>query len=401
MSVYAKRDKWWFNFRFAGKHIQESTGIAVTGKNRQGGKAEAKQIEAARKQALTERPELATIRKESPVTFSEAAQALIRKRVKWSAKTKLMRVNSLNRLTCFDGGEKATDEIKARRIDVNLGKLFLREITANHIAEYVGARLKQSDRDPAANRSINLDLELIRMTMIENKSWERVKEDTGKLWLLENEDVGQALTVKQSLALLEAAKQSISRSLYPALLISIHTGLRSQELRTLTWGNVDLAEGKVRVSKSKTHAGKGREVYLSDDALAVLTDWKTKFKNVKPAHYVFCQEKYKMMPNEKTIPNNSKFVINAGSIVSSMDVTKPIGSWKRSFKTARVKAGIEHLRWHDLRHTCASLLAAGRTPERVMQATLGWDPKSKMAQRYSHVVIEQKRAAASLMAGIS
>lgn len=369
MSTYARGGYWWYGFVFQGNRIQESTGIPVTGKNGLGGKQAANAAETARKAALLSKPELLIVKKAAAVTFSDAATALIASRVKWSPKTKLIRQNSLNRL------------------GPHIGKLYLRELTVKPIAEYVAMRLKESKRDSAANRSINIDLELIRMVMIDHKAWEPIKDDVRKLWLDENEDVGKALTTEQAQAILNAAKQSISRSLYPALLLSIHTGLRSQELRTLTWANVDLIEGKVRVGKSKTQIGKGREVYLSEAGLDVLKDWRNQFPKAKPEHYVFPQEKYKMLPK-------------GDSVVIGIDHSKPLGSWKRSFKTAQKRAKVTGVRWHDLRHTCASLLAAGRTPDHVMQAMLGWDRHSKMAQRYSHAAIEAKRAAAGLMAGI-
>jgi hypothetical protein len=179
VTVYARNSLWWINFWFENKHVQESTGILVTGKNSQGGKAEARNIEEARKNALRANPALVAVKKtDSAVTFFEAATELIKERVKWSPKTKLVRQNSLNRL------------------QLHIGKLFLREITVKPIAEYVAMRLKESKRDSAANRSINIDLELIRMVMIDHRMWEPLKDGVRKLWLDENEDVGQALSIE-------------------------------------------------------------------------------------------------------------------------------------------------------------------------------------------------------------
>jgi hypothetical protein len=46
--------------------------------------------------------------------------------------------------------------------------------------------------------------------------------------LREREDVGRALTPVEEVRLLGAAKKSASRSLHPAVLLSIHTGLATK-----------------------------------------------------------------------------------------------------------------------------------------------------------------------------
>ena len=52
-------------------------------------------------------------------------------------------------------------------------------------------------------------------------------------------------------------------------------------------------------------------------------------------------------------------------------------------------------RWHDLRHSCASRLAAGGATDQTLQALLGW-MNPKMIERYSHVRAEAKRKAVSV-----
>ncbi len=86
-------------------------------------------------------------------------------------------------------------------------------------------------------------------------------------------------------------------------------------------------------------------------------------------------------------------------VTISTDPTKPVGPFKRSFENAQKKAGVQ-LRWHYLRHSAASLMAAGMTPDFVMDAEMGWDLHSKMRARYSHATIAAKQAAANLMLDI-
>lgn len=62
---------------------------------------------------------------------------------------------------------------------------------------------------------------------------------------------------------------------------------------------------------------------------------------------------------------------------------KAIASPKTAFNKARVRAGLPHVRWHDLRHTWASWHAMSGTPEQVLQKLGGW--KTDMHKRYAHL----------------
>jgi integrase len=58
---------------------------------------------------------------------------------------------------------------------------------------------------------------------------------------------------------------------------------------------------------------------------------------------------------------------------------------KEAFKAACERAGIEDFRFHDLRHTAASLLAGGGCDIITLQHILGHKSLS-MTQRYAHLI---------------
>jgi integrase len=60
----------------------------------------------------------------------------------------------------------------------------------------------------------------------------------------------------------------------------------------------------------------------------------------------------------------------------------------RSWRNALIRAGIENFRWHDLRHTWASLLAQQGTPLNVLQELGGWESE-QMVRRYAHLSTSQ------------
>jgi integrase len=69
------------------------------------------------------------------------------------------------------------------------------------------------------------------------------------------------------------------------------------------------------------------------------------------------------------------------------------------FQALLKQAGIGHHRFHDLRHTAATLLAIQGVHPRAIQAALGWENLS-MLNRYAHFVEEQRLAVASAMDSI-
>jgi len=76
-----------------------------------------------------------------------------------------------------------------------------------------------------------------------------------------------------------------------------------------------------------------------------------------------------------------------------------VGDIKRSFHTACRKAGITDFRFHDLRHTYASLLTMMGVHIRALQELLGHKTLA-MTQRYSHLAPEQLQNAVKLLDGV-
>lgn len=57
----------------------------------------------------------------------------------------------------------------------------------------------------------------------------------------------------------------------------------------------------------------------------------------------------------------------------------------RRFMDLLQAAELPDMRWHDLRHSCASLLLAQRIPYRMVMETLGHSQTS-LTMRYSHLI---------------
>ena len=150
----------------------------------------------------------------------------------------------------------------------------------------------------------------------------------------------EPLTQDQMRSLLEASREDRLHALY---VLAITTGMRRGELLGLQWKDVDLDSSTLRVNRSvyegvvsppKTNAGR-RTIRLSKLAKAALrqhrVDAATKSERI--SEWVF--------PNANGTPIGHQNLHN------------------RSWKPLLLKAGLPHsVRFHDLRHSCISLLLA-------------------------------------------
>ena len=64
------------------------------------------------------------------------------------------------------------------------------------------------------------------------------------------------------------------------------------------------------------------------------------------------------------------------------------------FKVVLKEEGLKPVRFHDLRHSCASLLLANGVPMKMIQDWLGHSDIGTTANIYSHIDSESKKASA-------
>lgn len=72
----------------------------------------------------------------------------------------------------------------------------------------------------------------------------------------------------------------------------------------------------------------------------------------------------------------------------------------RAFQGHLAKARLPKVRFHDLRHTAASLLAASGVHPKIAQTILGHSNFSTTMDIYSHVAVEQQAEAVEALGRI-
>jgi integrase len=145
--------------------------------------------------------------------------------------------------------------------------------------------------------------------------------------------------------------------------VAAYTGLRMGELLALRWRDVDFKGSALTVARalsvgveSATKSGKVRRVPLPSQAAQALERLKQRQDFIGPNDLVFCS----------TLGRS----VNGSAL-------------RRRFKRAQDATGIRRLRFHDLRHTYGSLLAAGGVDLVTIQAAMGHSALATTS-RYLH-----------------
>ncbi len=254
MTLYRRGSTYWFRFKWRGLIIRASAHT--------GSRTAALKAERARRNQLDEGA--SAIKTVKPLLFAKAAKDwLLLKEVHWSAAT------------------RRTEGYNVDHLLPHFGTSLLTDISADDVARYQAVRR----REGASGRTVNMETGTLRAILRKHRLWAAIQPDVRPL--AARTDVGRSLSKDEEARLLSSAKQSRSRSLYVAILLSIHTGLRNKELRMLRWRLVNLMEGFITVGVSKTRGGEGRVVPLSALALRVLSEWRANFPDAKPEHFVF------------------------------------------------------------------------------------------------------------------
>jgi len=185
------------------------------------------------------------------------------------------------------------------------------------------------------------------------------------------------LSEAEARTFLDTARESGDR--FEALyVLAITTGLRRGELLGLHWDDADLDHGTLRVGRALVREG-GRYV---------LGETKTKRGrrqvNLTPRTVAALKAHRKRQLEQRV--KLAGLYEDHGLIFSSENGTplNPENLVKRSFKPLLKRAGLPEIRFHDLRHTCATLLLGRAVHPKIVQELLGHATIAMTLDTYSH-----------------
>ncbi|MDD5308332.1 MAG: tyrosine-type recombinase/integrase [Deltaproteobacteria bacterium] len=180
----------------------------------------------------------------------------------------------------------------------------------------------------------------------------------------------------ESERLLDAAKKEKDPTWHAAVLFALRTGARRGEMFELRWSDVNLPSRRVDIRRSHSHGyttkpknNRMRTIALTSQTVDVLKDLRER--------------------QVRRLDNDLVFVSPDGKRISTSTADRAL---------ARIckRAVLREVRWHMLRHTCASHLAMWGKPLKLIQEVLGHSTIT-MTLRYAHLSPDMKAEAMEIL----
>jgi integrase len=343
MAVFKRGEVWWYKFYFAGRLIRESS--------KSSSKTVAKDAEKQRRRELEAGfHNIADVRQQRIRTLEAIIDEYLvgyrlRNRAPRFAKYALGHVSRL------------------------LGNKLSVDVNASAVLKYQEDRL----REGAAPKSINEEVRfLLKMLGDPGEIVRAQLRKEKQLKLKVRIQIGKAFDAPETNKLSAEVAKSRSPHIYMAYTLARNAGLRDGEIKTLTWGQINLTDRFLTVGRAKTEAGEGRTIPFNDELHEAIVQhraqFEVKFGPIQPEWYIF--------PFGRPRPS---------------DPTRHVTTLKTAWNTVRRNAKVTG-RWHDNRHTLITELAeSGAGDETIMQ--IAGHVSRSMLRHYSHIRMFAKRAA--------
>jgi integrase len=344
MAVFQRGDVWWYEFSFAGRRVRESS--------KSSSKTLAKIAEQKRKREL----------EEGFNNFTDSRRERVR--IIQDLADDYLESYRLRHPQSATFAEYAVNHIKRL-----LGNRMFVDCNESTVTSYQNARLAEK----AAPKTVNEEVGFLLRLMGDPGDLLRIRLRKRNLLKLKvGRSIGKAYTSEEKDRMLSEARKARSPHIFPAMMLALNAGIRDAELKTLTWGRMDLVKGYLTVGNSKTEAGEGRTIPLNTALAECMSDYaewyREKFGKPEPEWYVF--------PFGKPTP---------------CDPTRPVTTLKTAWTNVRAKAKVQG-RWHDNRHTLITDLAESGAGDQTIMDIAGHVSK-QMLKHYSHIRMQAKRSA--------
>lgn len=337
MGVYKKQGNWWIDFYHQGKRVRRKVGPSK------------KMAETAMADVMVKKAkhEFLGVCEPKRILFKDFA----REYLEYSKANKA----------------KLSYEPDVTIIEKHLvgffGEVHISRVTAKRMEDYKRRRLESVD--PATvNRELNTIKNFFRKAvewgyLTQNPTTEVKKIKTPK-------QTFRFLSMQEIDLLLKVCAEMANPLFYGIVVTALNTGMRRGEIVNLRWEHVDIKRGIINVTGGADGHTKNYETRTVPMNRS-LRDLLEKYPRRIDTPYVF------------SAPGGN-----------------PYTKTSHNFAKAVKRSGMEHVRFHDLRHTFASHLVMKGVDLRTVQELLG-HKDLRMTMKYAHLAPEHMRKAVEVL----
>lgn len=269
-----------------------------------------------------------------------------------------------------------------------IGRILLQKLSPQHVE----AMLNELELKGLGLRTVAYTRTVLRTALNQALKWGLVARNAASLVdppRYKAKEIS-TLTSEEIQMFLEAIKDNRLETLY---FIALALGLREGEALGLRWQDIDFTnkklmvkfaiqrfDGKLQLVEPKTERSK-RTLPLTEIIITSLRNHGRK------------QLSEKLLAGSNWVETDLVFTTTKGTPLDGSTVIHRLQKILQD-------AGLPKYRFHDLRHSCASLLLSQGVPARTIMEILGHSQINLTMNTYAHVMPEMKTEAISLMDNI-
>ncbi|PLS01946.1 hypothetical protein CVD27_22795 [Neobacillus cucumis] len=266
------------------------------------------------------------------------------------------------------------EKIIKTHIQPSLGKINLYALTSIRVQQYYAEKL-----EVLSSQSVLHHHRVLTKALNDAVDWEFLSRNVAKKAKppkpLKREM--KTLCADQLNILVETAKE-VTPIYFPIIYTAGHTGMRKSELMGLSWENVDLKNSRLYVRQTITEAN-GKYFINKRPKNGIARGIKLTVENTKLLMNLKVQnDELRNALGETYNPLNLVFCNSAGNIMAPSEITRAL---KRALKVAN----LPDIRFHDVRHSHATILLQAGIHPKIVSERLGHSKVGITLDLYSHV----------------
>lgn len=250
------------------------------------------------------------------------------------------------------------------------GDLYLNRVTGAHIQSFLAKKISEEGLTP---KSVVNILVVLKETFKHALQWGHIRHDptqSVRRPRVEQEEMDFFNPEEITLFL-----QNVKPQYYTFFLTAVLTGMRRGELLALQWGDIDWHSSQICVRRSlfrgafvSPKSQNGIRRIIMSPTLRQHLEQHRLLTPRSELDLVFCTQQGQSLEPDNIV--------------------------KREFQPALVRAGLRRMRFHDLRHTFASLLIFNGENIKFVQQQLGHASATTTLDRYGHLFPGTQKEAA-------
>lgn len=283
-----------------------------------------------------------------------------------------------------------------------LGKHKLQKLTTAHLNDYLKTKLKEGLSTASVVRQRAIIHNILKLAVQEGIVARNVADNCMSI-SVQREDT-KTLSPEEITKLLDAAREVFERDkgkgnkfyqIYHIVLLALATGARRGEILALKWENIDFNRNTLAIKENLVEAKGGVHIETpktksSRRVIAVDAPVLQQLQELKEVNDELTTKPTKDRPDKPQAKSEWVFCTRDGKPVTPSNMSR---AWRDLLKDAE----IEGIRFHDLRHTHATLLVANGTNIKTVSSRIGHTDVRVTLDLYSHALPEQDREAAEKM----